>query len=154
MSYFDTLKISNEPIEGIESGGPPSTIGDMILPMRMGEFGLPVCVNVRPLPRSDGYNHAVIVATNTIRNLVSEEVERTLQTFLDSLSTPQTYQNTPPRQDPNGLPGIQSHQLVRPFHDDSVGKLVPLSKPNKKSLKNELQHRLKSLLKGIRKVIP
>jgi hypothetical protein len=147
-------QINNEPIDGIESGGPLSTLGDFVLPVALGELGLPICVNVRPLPRSDGYNHAVQVAQNTVRNIVSEEVERTLQSFLNGLTGQQTYQNAPPRQDPNGLPGIQSHQLVRPFHDDSVGKLVPLSKPNKKSLKNELQHRLKSLLKGIRKVIP
>jgi hypothetical protein len=152
MLHFDT--VNNIPPEGIESGGPLSTLGDFVLPVALGELGLPICVNVRPLPRSDGYNHAVQVAQNTVRNIVSEEVERTLQSFLNGLTGQQTYQNAPPRQDPNGLPGIQSHQLVRPFHDDSVGKLVPLSKPNKKSLKNELQHRLKSLLKGIRKVIP
>ena len=152
MLHFDT--VNNIPPEGIESGGPLSTLGDFVLPVALGELGLPICVNVRPLPRSDGYNHAVMVAKNTIRDLVSEEVERTLQSFLNGLVANATYQNTPPLQDPNGLPGIQSHQLVRPFHDDSVGKLVPLSKPNKKSLKNELQHRLKSLLKGIRKVIP
>jgi hypothetical protein len=143
MSYFNT--VNNIPPEGIESGGPLSTLGDFAVPMTLGEH--PVCVNVRPLPRSDGYNHAVQVANNTIRTLVSEEVERTLQTFLNSLTSPTTYQNTPPRQDPHGLPGIQSHQLVRPFHDDSVGKLVPIIKPKKKSLKTQLRDL-------IRRVIP
>jgi hypothetical protein len=113
MLHFDT--VNNIPPEGIESGGPLSTLGDFVLPVALGELGLPICVNVRPLPRSDGYNHAVQVAQNTVRNIVSEEVERTLQSFLNGLTGQQTYQNAPPRQDPNGLPGIQSHQLVRPL---------------------------------------
>ena len=137
-------QINNEPIDGIESGGPLSTLGDFAIPMTLGE--LPVCVNVRPLPRSDGYNHAVQVAQNTIRTLVAEEVERTLQTFLNSLSTPQTYQNTPPRQDPNGLPGIQSHQLIRPTYDNNDEKQGVRVLPSKSTTLQRLKANLKSLI--------
>lgn len=132
-------QFNDEPAEGVESGGPLSTLGDSVLPMNPGELEVPrICVNVLPLPRSDGYNHAVMVAEGTIRNMVAEEVERTLQTFLNGFIETPTYQNTPPRQDPNGLPGIQSHQLVRPVYDTPENKPVPVLKPEKKSLKNRL----------------
>jgi hypothetical protein len=149
MSYFSTPQINNEPPEGIESGGPLSTLGDFAIPTTLGD--LPVCVNVRPLPRSDGYNHAVQVANNTIRTLVAEEVERTLQTFLNSLSTPQTYQNTPPRQDPNGLQGIQSHQLVRPTYTElrnnpETAALV-LLKPENNAGKHPLRSRFLNMIR-------
>jgi hypothetical protein len=107
-------RINNEPADGVESGGPLSKLGDFVLPTSLGE--LPVCVNVRPLPRSDGYSHAVMVAATAIRRMVDEEVERSLQNFLNGLVENATYVNTPPTQDPHGLPGIQSHQIIRPTY--------------------------------------
>jgi hypothetical protein len=139
-------QINNEPIDGIESGGPLSTLGDFVLPVALGELGLPICVNVRPLPRSDGYNHAVMVAKNTIRDLVSEEVERTLQSFLNGLVANATYQNTPPLQDPNGLPGIQSHQLIRPTYDNNNEKQGVRVLPQKRTILQRLKVNLKSLI--------
>jgi hypothetical protein len=109
---------NNEPAEGVESGGPLSKLGDFVLPTSLDE--LPVCVNVRPPPRSDGYNHAVMVATTAIRKMVDEEVGRSLQNFLNGLVENATYVNTSPTQDPHGLPGIQSHQIIRPIYDPTI----------------------------------